>query len=215
MLIPVDVGMERFVLTEAGERAINDSQFVGFVRIHKALLPKAVLSICYRYWWTEICDEWNAEYKGDCINLIGSHIMGTDASFLCGTVYGTEVIPQNAASVYQWTLRVNKMNRVEGSNDSILMIGLVMDNVDIMKYYKHSLDWHEQENGHALFNEDEIVWWFVDENDVMVMVLDLKQQSLTLRINEIQRATIDNVRNMNYRLALSVMDAAGIEIQLI
>ena len=213
--------------------SINKTQELlvwGFVReiekIYKIRnIPFEINDIIYVY--QKICDRWSRKYssKQIKINQSGS-VITVDSDQLYPTAFGGVIVNKDIQGSFKWRLKILSLIYDGDYGMEAPYIGIIIDDEKNLVKYKDDDNWDDcgyqlcAANGILCCNmsfRTEPYWckWCKD-GDILEMTLDLNARTLSYKVNDKDfGVAFSNIKQANYRLALSMDKSKGSKFELL
>eukprot|EP01084_Bolivina_argentea_P095927 172435_1 len=186
----------------------------------KIMIPKEFRDIIYKYYY--IKDSWNEDYIDKAaIKIIDDCVLCETRGVF--TVFGNHSVEDGTINI--WKLKIERISY--DGNTGHPYIGIVKDDIDLMKKNIQSCDWWQKHNAGYLFGGGCCeIWWnsrnpghkinqsFNKKGDVLEITLNLNKYVLSFSVNGANAVVLDNIPKQNYRLAVTFAQTQGTSIRI-
>ena len=208
-----------------GKRIKTDILVSGWIRNikrrNKVSMPRDIIELCFKFWFIDICDEWDKKYidesdvtlQGQCITMkdTWNPESGAQRSF-----YGCYSVEEG---VYEWIIRFN-------TEMSWICIGIIEDDQELLK--KHAKEgnrykdtgrgWFLREDGVFCCNQAEyntLCESFQAKGSIVSTRVDMNAHELSYKINEQDwKIATKQLKQVKYRFVVTMVDK-GTQIELL
>ena len=211
--------MPSFSVDSKGDRIKTDILICGYIRkfvgqylIH---VPKEITRIIFLFWFVKVCDEWDRSLCPQSVIINGSSVKLNKNK--THTIFGVNAIE---TGTYEWIFKL--VTEVKW-----FCIGIIRDDMKILKSYQHSAMYFDEAHGVQLGNygsmygiPDGIRYLcsrqrLTEKGTIIIMTLDMDKSTISFKINDQQYATKSiSLSIKKYRLALSLKNVEE-EIELL
>ena len=211
--------MATFQVDSTGSRIKTDILTNGYIRQNieekvKLLIPSEIKQLCFKYWFINVCDEWDKQFSNKAYEINGQCIKLVKNVYFQPAAFGSYVVK---SGIFSWIIKCK-------TDINWMCIGIIEDDQSLLNKHINDADYDDFDYGGSFFNHRS--WYFNatateygckcgKKGDIIIMTLDINNHTIKFKINDIDYGiACDEMDKDKYRLVINC-DKVDDEIELL